>query len=155
MDEREIDDLKAEVHKIDPRPFWEDQFRQKFDKLRRNSKHLNAMEENELIGRLRKNVLVTTDHLLNAAISDGDPNYLLRVVRQVGRLTALEGPSVNVNLDASSDNLPDLSGMSMEQLESLANGQAIDVTPTPAAVKKEKLPALTKKSVGKGRAKKK
>lgn len=107
---------------------WEGRFERKFKVLRQAVGIAENYDETRVIQDLRRETLLTLQTVLAAAVDVGDPEYLLKVLRQSGRLSGLEGPSIAVNF-GSSDALPDLSHVSDEDLAKLTSGSALEALP--------------------------
>lgn len=125
VNEDEIEETRARVIKIDPRvPAWEKRFQKAFKQIQRDGV-LRAMTELELTSNLRHDSLATLSELLEAAKAATNPDFLLRVLRQTARVAGLESQNVNLGLNdpfRSSDGLPDLSHVPIDQLKQLMSG---------------------------------
>lgn len=79
------------------------------------------------IDKLRRDTLEVMQAVLDSAIEYGDRHYLLRVLRQSGRLAGLESPNVAIAIGGSSDSLPNLSAATDAELIEMARAAGISL----------------------------
>lgn len=122
---------------------WEDRFARRFKRLRAQAGIPENYDETRTIQNLRRETLVTLETVLKTAVEVGDPEYLLKVLRQSGRLAGLEGPNVAISI-GSSDALPDLSHVSDEELARLVTttGTALEALPERSPLEPESKPVV-------------
>lgn len=128
MDERGKDDGNAPVV---VEPGWERQVRTALDNLRKSGLY-DRVEDTTLAERLRHETLVGFNRLVDAALSDGHPEFLLRALRSSAQVSGLASAAaqINVNVGAGgSESLPSLAHLTDEELVRMSLPQTLPSLP--------------------------
>ena len=104
---------------------------------RKLNEKLPGWNEPGALDKLRRDTLEVMQAVLDSAIEYGDRHYLLRVLRQSGRLAGLESPNVAIAIAGSSDSLPNLSGASDADLIEMARAAGVTIGQLEAPKKAE------------------
>lgn len=98
---------------------WEDRLQKEFTRLRRKPA-FDVNDDLSLIERLHNSTLVSFNHLLDAAIKVGHPDYLLRLLRETAAISGLKGPQVAINVNSGgSEALLDYSHLTDDEISRL------------------------------------